>query len=127
MTRRVVPDIVLTSAHRLLIYWWYDRRPARLGRGDRQGGSLVGCPLLFGVALIWRASCRSPRRGEVQEGSAQPASFPCTSHSASAGRVQPGRPYRPRPVGSRRRWDETERAGTGLARLPPAARAHSAG
>src|SRR3954453_5693935 len=38
------------SAHRLLIYWWYDRSPARLGRGDRRGRSLIGCPPPVGVA-----------------------------------------------------------------------------
>jgi hypothetical protein len=56
---------------RLLIYWWYDRSRARLGRGDWRGRSLSGFPPRFGVALIWHASCRSPWRGEAQEGSAQ--------------------------------------------------------
>ena len=63
------PALAKTRAHR--IYWWHDRSPARPGRGDRRGGSLIGCPLLFRVALIWHASRRSPRRGEAHEGSAQ--------------------------------------------------------
>ena len=59
-----------TSSHRLLVYWIYDRSPARLGRGDRRDRSF-GCPPRFGVALIWHAPCRSPRRGEAPEGCAQ--------------------------------------------------------
>src|SRR5438309_155255 len=58
-------------SHRLLIYWWYDRGPARLGRGDRRGSSLIGCPPIVGVAQIWHAFRRSPWRGEAPEGTAQ--------------------------------------------------------
>jgi hypothetical protein len=37
-------NLLITHSSRLLIYWWHDRSPARLGRGDRQGGSHFGCP-----------------------------------------------------------------------------------
>ena len=64
----IMPD--LTRHMRLLVYLPYGPGPARLGRGVRQGARIaaVHCEL---VRLTHGASCRSPWRGEAQEGSAQ--------------------------------------------------------
>ncbi|WP_207786268.1 transposase family protein [Micromonospora globispora] len=43
-SRRPAAGRGCTSASRLPVSWWYDRSPARLGRGDRWGRSHRGCP-----------------------------------------------------------------------------------
>jgi hypothetical protein len=63
---------MMETPFELLVNWCYDRSQARLGRGDRRGSSHLRLPTCgLGVAHIWHASCRSPWRGEAQEGSAQ--------------------------------------------------------
>src|SRR5690348_687953 len=56
---------------RLLVDWWHGR--ARPGMVEVIGGVALNSAAhrTFGVAQIWHASCRSPRRGEAREGSAQ--------------------------------------------------------
>ena len=70
--------------------------------------SLFGCPPWVGVALLRRASCRSPRRGEAQEGYA---------------RLKVAVPSSPTPVGSRRgRPDGTGHHWRGRTSVPPPSR-----